>query len=148
MDPTIGKPSIINVHRENTLMAKGSKIYEAVYIVNASLDDTQIENAITRTSEFIGKQGGTVRTLDRWGRKRFAYSIQKKNNGFFVLCEFDAPGDLIAKLGRYFALEEQIIRHLIVEVDAKILKARAQQAAAAESAEAAATGTTGSGPTA
>lgn len=112
-------------------MPKGSKIYEAVYIVNASLDDAQIENVITRTSEFIGKQGGTVRTLDRWGRKRLSYSIQKKNNGFFVLCEFEALGDLLAKLSRYFALEEHIIRHLIVEVDAKMLKARAQQAAAA-----------------
>lgn len=122
-------------------MAKGTKRYEAVYIVNASLDDPQIENVINRTSEYITKQGGAVGTIDRWGRKRLAFSIEKKNNGFYVLCEFEGPGDLVARLGRYFALEEHIIRHLIVEVDANALKARAQQAAASASTETAPTGT-------
>ena len=116
-------------------MKKTAKLYEAVFIVNASLDDAQIENVINRTTEFIGKQGGSVTEVERWGRKRLAYPIQKKNNGFYVVCGFQAPGELLAKLERFFALEEQCIRHLVVEVDQKAKEAKIQRAQAAEAVE-------------
>lgn len=115
-------------------MATTNRLYEAVFIVNASLDDAQIESVINRTTEYIGKQGGSVTEVDRWGRKRLAYPIQKKNNGFYVVCEFRSPGDALTKLERFFALEEQILRHLVVEVDLKAKEAKLKRLQAAEAA--------------
>ena len=118
-------------------MEKEQKIYESTFIVNAALDDAQIEIAIEKVKDVIVKNGGEIRSTEKWGRKRLAYTIDKKNNGFYAFLEFKAPGDLLAKLERHFHLEEQVIRHLTIQLDKKALKAR-EIAAAAQKAAAAA----------
>jgi small subunit ribosomal protein S6 len=105
-------------------MAQKQKIYETTFIVNAGLDDPQIDAIIDKVKELITKHGGEIMELAKWGRKRFAYPIKKKNNGFYVLCEFTSTGDLVARLERHFQLEENIIRFLILALDKKALAAR------------------------
>lgn len=105
-------------------MENAKRVYETTFIVNASLDDTQINAVIEKVKEFILKHSGEIRELVLWGRKRFHYTIQKKNNGFYVIIEFLAPGDLIAKLERHYFLDENIIRYLTIVLDKKALKAR------------------------
>jgi len=105
-----------------------TKRYETVYIVNASLDDAQIDAIIEKTKEFIVKQGGEIQEVEKWGRKRLSFPIQKKNNGFYVVTYFSAPGDFVTKLTRYYHLEEQIIRHLTILLDKKALLALEQKA--------------------
>ncbi len=105
-------------------MEKKKNIYETTFIVNASLDDPQIDAIIEKVQEVIIKNSGEIMELAKWGRKRFAYAIKKKNNGFYVVCEFKASGDLIARLERFFLLEENIIRFLIIGLDKKALQAR------------------------
>ena len=112
-------------------MEKENKIYETTFIVNAALDDAQIEALIEKVKDIIVKNNGEVRSLEKWGRKRLAYTIDKKNNGFYAFIEFKAPGDLIVKLERHYHLEEQIIRHLTIQLDKKALKAKELATAAA-----------------
>lgn len=106
-----------------------SNIYETTFIVNVSLDDAQIGVVTEKVKDFIIKNGGTIRELVPWGRKRFAYPIQNKNNGYYVVIEFSAPTDLIAKLERHYFLEESILRYLTIVLDKKALKARTSAAA-------------------
>lgn len=103
------------------------KVYETTFIVNATLDDAQIDQVIERFREFLVKNEAEVRTLDKWGRKRLAYPIQKKNNGYYTVCEFSAPSDIAAKLERYYHLDENIMRFLTVQLSEKLLKARQEQ---------------------
>ena len=105
-------------------MEKKKKIYETTFIVNASLDDPQIDAIIDKVQEVITKNNGEIMELAKWGRKRFAYPIKKKNNGFYVVFEFSSSGDLIARLEHHFLLEENIIRFLIIGLDKKALQAR------------------------
>jgi small subunit ribosomal protein S6 len=105
-------------------MAQKQQIYETTFIVNAGLDDPQIDAIIEKVREFITKHNGEIMEFVKWGRKRFAYPIKKKNNGFYVVCEFKSPGDLVARLERHFLLEENIIRFLIIALDKKSLQAR------------------------
>ncbi|MGE5313341.1 MAG: 30S ribosomal protein S6 [Acidobacteriota bacterium] len=118
------------------------RIYETVFIVNANLEDTQIEAIIEKTKDVILKYGGEIHSIEKWGRRRLAYAIKKKNNGFYTLIEFKAPGEAIARLNRFFQLEEEVIRHLVLALDKKALKAKevalkaAADAAAQESAAA------------
>jgi small subunit ribosomal protein S6 len=105
-------------------MEHKKNIYETTFIVNAGLDDPQIDAIIDKVQESIIKNNGEIMELAKWGRKRFAYPIKKKNNGFYVVCEFKASGDLIARLERHFLLEENIIRFLIIGLDKKALQAR------------------------
>lgn len=106
--------------------------YETTFIINATLDDAQTEALITRVQENLVKNGGSVAAVEKWGRKRLAYPIQKKNNGFYVVLIFSAKGDSVAKLERHYQLDENIIRYLTVQLDAKALKARRSVARAEE----------------
>jgi small subunit ribosomal protein S6 len=105
-------------------MEQKKNIYETTFIVNAGLDDPQIDAIIDKVQEVITKNNGEIMELAKWGRKRFAYPIKKKNNGFYVVFEFKSAGDLIARLERHFLLEENIIRFLIIALDKKSLQAR------------------------
>lgn len=122
-------------------MEPQKRIYETTFILNATLDDAQIDLVIEKFKDFVTKQGGEIRTLDKWGRKRLTYSIQKKNNGFYVACELVGPPDTVQKLERYYSLDENIMRFLTVYLSEKTLKARQEQAKRSERLEAA--GTTG-----
>jgi len=100
------------------------KLYESTFIVNAALDDAQIDGVIEKVKDVIAKNGGEVRDLAKWGRKRFVYQIKKKNNGFYVVCEINATGDLVAKLERHYQLDENIIRYLTIALDKRALQSR------------------------
>jgi small subunit ribosomal protein S6 len=106
-------------------MDRAKQTYETTFIVNASLDDAQIENVVARVQDTITKNGGEITSLNRWGRKRLAYSINKKTNGFYVNIEFKAPGTLLALLERSYQLDEMILRYLTITLDSKALAARA-----------------------
>lgn len=112
-------------------MDNTKRLYETTFIVNASLDDPQVEAVITRVQETITKNGGSIAAVNKWGRKRLSYPVNKKTNGFYVNLEFEATGALIAALERSFQLDEMILRHLTIALDRRALKARAAAAAAA-----------------
>jgi small subunit ribosomal protein S6 len=105
-------------------MTQKKKIYETTFIVNASLDDQQIDAVIDKVKDLITKNNGEIMELAKWGRKRFAYPIKKKNNGFYVVCEFQSTGDIVARLERHFTLDENIIRYLIVTLNKHALEGR------------------------
>jgi len=115
---------MITSPKGNISMERKKNIYETTFIVNAGLDDPQIDAIIDKVQEVIVKNSGEILELAKWGRKRFAYPIKKKNNGFYVVCEFKSSGDLIARLERHFLLDENIIRFLIIGLDKKSLQAR------------------------
>ncbi len=64
-------------------------------------------------------------TADRWGRRRLAYTIRKKNAGFYTQLLHKSPTDIVTKLEQAFKLDEDVIRHLTVVVDKNMQKARA-----------------------
>ncbi len=101
-----------------------TRIYETVFIVNATLEDAQIDAIVEKMKDFLVKNGAEIKAVEKWGRRRLAYPIKKKNNGYYALFEFKAPGDIVAKLERQYHLEEQIIRYLTVQLDKKALKAK------------------------
>lgn len=105
-------------------MDQPKNVYETTFIVNATLDDAQLDGVIGKVTDLIQKQGGDIRELVKWGRKRFSYTIQKKNNGFYVVCEFSAPGSMIAKLERHYFLDENILRYLTIHLTPKMLGVR------------------------
>lgn len=118
-------------------MDTSNHTYETTIIINASLDDTQIDTAIGRIQETIAKNGGAVTALNKWGRKRLAYPINKKTNGFYVNIEFTAPSTLIGLLERSYQLDEMVLRYLTIKLDKKALAAKAKMAIAPVELEAA-----------
>ncbi|MER3524780.1 MAG: 30S ribosomal protein S6 [Ignavibacteria bacterium] len=106
------------------------RMYESTVIINASLEDAQVEAAIARIADIITKHGGTITELNKGGRKRLAYPINKKSNGFYVNFEFNAPPAAIGPLERSYQLDEMILRYLTVQVDKKAIEAKKAAVAA------------------
>ncbi len=102
------------------------RIYETVFIITASLDDPTITSLIDKTKEFITTNGATIRSSDIWGRKRFAYPINKKTNGYYVVIEFSDSGELVHKLEKFFNIEQDIVRFITIKLDKKALLTKAK----------------------
>jgi len=102
------------------------KVYETTFIINSYLEDAQIEAIITKVEETITKGGGVINVFDKIGRKRLAYPIKKKNNGYYCYIVFEATPDFIAKLERFYQLEEGVLRYLTIALDKKALAALAK----------------------
>jgi len=115
--------------------------YESTAIINAAIEEEQIEATINRILELIKVNGGEIIEVDKWGRKRLAYAIEKTKSGYYVVIRFEAPTDLIAKLERLYQLDEYILRHLTIVLDKFALeyfeenKTRKAQAKSEETAE-------------
>jgi small subunit ribosomal protein S6 len=113
-------------------MASPKRLYETTFVINASLDDTQIDAVIGRVQDLIARNGGVILAVNKWGRKRLAYSINKKSTGFYVNIEFEAPATSQGPLERAYQLDELVLRHLTIILDKKAIASRkAIQAAAA-----------------
>jgi len=91
--------------------------YESVVILNAALEDRQIEEATNRIKETVSVNGGEIFDIDIWGRKRLAYPIQKAKSGYYSIFYFNAPSDAIKKIERMYRLDEDIFRYLTIVLD-------------------------------
>lgn len=91
--------------------------YETVFILNPVLSDTQVKETVEKFRRVITENAGIVTNEENWGAKKLAYPIQKKGTGYYVLLEFDAIGELIAKLETAYHRDENVMRFLTFRLD-------------------------------
>lgn len=94
-----------------------NNVYESAVIINAALDDEQIQALISRIKETIVNNGGEIRDFEDWGRKRLAFMVKKSKVGYYAIFRFNAPPSLVAKLERFYVLDEQFLRYLTIKLD-------------------------------
>ena len=88
--------------------------YEAMYIVTAEMEDEAIKGVIEKFSGIITANGGEIEKTDEWGRKKLAYPIDYKTEGYYVLVNFAAAPELPRELERNFRNDESILRYMVV----------------------------------
>ncbi|HOT98847.1 MAG TPA: 30S ribosomal protein S6 [bacterium] len=108
--------------------------YETIIVIDSLLKLEEIEGIINKYERFISANGGRVETIDRWGKRRLAYEIKKRQYGFYVLIRFDAPPAMIKQLDREYRLNEFLLRTMTTLMEKRALKALAKQYAAAAAA--------------
>lgn len=113
-------------------MNEPKRLYETTFIVNAALEDPQIEAVVGRIQDVITKNDNEIVAVNKWGRKRLAYPIKRKYNGYYVNIEFNGNGSTVKQLQHVYNLDENILRHLTIRVDKKALKAREMPSAVIE----------------
>ena len=104
--------------------------YEVMLIFDASLEEETIRAAVDRFAEFIRTRGGNPGRIDRWGRRRFAYELRHRWEGYYVLMEFTADVELEEELHRMLSLADEVLRHKVIRIPEAALKARAAPAPA------------------
>ena len=88
--------------------------YEAMYIVTPEMEDEAIKGVIEKFSGIITANGGEIEKTDEWGRKKLAYPIDYKTEGYYVLVDFAAAPELPRELERNFRNDESILRYMVV----------------------------------
>ena len=92
--------------------------YEVMFIVDVTLDDQVIQTVINRSIDQIKTLGGTIGRVEKWGRRKLAYEIRKKPDGYYVLVEVSGDPTKMAALDRALFLADEILRHKIIKVPA------------------------------
>jgi small subunit ribosomal protein S6 len=87
--------------------------YEAMYILQPTLTDEELEQAVTQFEETLRTQGVEDLVTERRGKRRLAYEIQKNKEGIYVQMNYSANGVINAELERAFRLNEQVLRHTV-----------------------------------
>jgi len=104
------------------------RLYETTFIVNAALEDNDIEAVINKVINQISNNSGTIQEINKWGRKRLAYPINKKHNGYYVNLIYQSIPEFIPPLERFLTLDDTILRHLTLQIDPKLLEIRSKRA--------------------
>ena len=87
--------------------------YELAYIIDSELDEQSITAVEERVQGWIEAAGGTITNIDRWGKKRLAYPIQKRNEGYYYFVQIEMPATAGLIIERDMRLSEQILRFMI-----------------------------------
>lgn len=90
--------------------------YEIPIIFDASLEEEAIRMVLDRVSKAIESNGGKTGRLERWGRRRFAYELAHKWEGYYVLLEASAPPEAMAEAHRILSLADQVLRHKVIRL--------------------------------
>jgi small subunit ribosomal protein S6 len=85
-------------------------------IFEAGLEEDSIRASIDRATELLTGKGGAVLRVDRWGRRRFAYELKHRTEGYYVLLEVSAEPEAMAELDRMLHLADDVIRHKVIRL--------------------------------
>jgi small subunit ribosomal protein S6 len=106
------------------------RVYETTIIINAALEDPDVDAAINKISSFLENHGGVIEETNKWGRRRLAYPINKKFNGYYVHIVFNAQSNTIPAFERFLVLEDKILRHLTLQLEAEMREYRKEKSLA------------------
>ena len=114
--------------------------YEVVYIIDPAVEDEARKALIAKFNDLITGNGGSVDKVEEWGKRRLAYAIDYKTEGYYVLVNFQAEAELPKELERNLQISDSVIRYQVIRlIERKVgIKPRAVRPApvAAPAAEA------------
>jgi small subunit ribosomal protein S6 len=94
--------------------------YEVMVILDASLDDDVVNETIDRATKLVADRGGAVSKVDRWGKRRFAYEIQHRTEGYYTVIQTSAEPAVMADLERMLGLADEVVRHKVIRLPDKV----------------------------
>jgi small subunit ribosomal protein S6 len=95
------------------------RAYEIMIIFDSDLDDSGLQQMLNRVNDLITNGRGKVVNTDRWGRRRFAYEINHKHEGYYVVLEVGTEASNLDELDRVLRLADQVVRHKILRLPDK-----------------------------
>ena len=88
-----------------------------MFIVRPDVEDADLDKIIETYSGYVTQGGGVVKSTEKMGRRRLAYTVQRFNDGIYILLIVDAPASLISEVERRLRVNEQIIKFITVRMD-------------------------------
>ncbi len=93
------------------------RTYELMVILDPELEERTVAPSLDQYLNLVRQAGGTVEKVDVWGRRRFAYEIQKKTEGIYAVVELQAEPATVKELDRQLGLNESVLRTKVLRPD-------------------------------
>jgi small subunit ribosomal protein S6 len=91
--------------------------YEIMFIVDPNFPEEEIDQLNSQVEGLITEGGGNVLETEKMGRKRLAYEVDRRTEGFYVLLTVEASGEIINEVERRFRVMDNVLRYITVRVD-------------------------------
>ena len=91
--------------------------YEVMYIIDTAIDEQARTALINRFSGLVEANGGQVDRVDEWGKRRLAYPINYKTEGYYVLMYIAAPAALPRELERNLQISDSVLRYMVIRFE-------------------------------
>jgi small subunit ribosomal protein S6 len=91
-----------------------TRLYEVVYIFDSALEETAINERLTRFHTLIQQPGVEPPQVSHWGKRTLAYPVKKRETGYYVVAKFEADPPALPEFERAIKLDEGVLRHLVV----------------------------------
>ena len=96
-----------------------TRVYELMIIIDSDVADSDIDAVVTRTEELVTSEGGRIASTDNWGRRRFAYEINHKTEGTYVVWEIVTESAGLPNTERQLRLADDVVRHKVFRLPEK-----------------------------
>jgi len=93
--------------------------YEVMVILEPALEESAVQQLINRSSEVLTKSSGTVNRVEKWGKRRLAYELNHRTEGYYVLFDVTSEPGPMDELDRSLRLADDVLRHKIVRIPEK-----------------------------
>ena len=89
-------------------------VYETTFILEPGLDEGRVNEEVDRVGQWIKDLGGEVIEIQRWGKRRLSYEINRKRDGIYTLLVYQGPGAMVREVERRLKVNESVMRVLTV----------------------------------
>ena len=93
--------------------------YELAVVVSAKLEDEARAEVIEKVKAMITRFGCNVTDVDEWGKRRFAYEIQKMKEGFYYFIHFESDATVPGEVEERIRIMDNVLRYLVVKNETK-----------------------------
>jgi small subunit ribosomal protein S6 len=93
------------------------RIYENLFIVKPDATEEEVDHLVDQMSKNVTATGGTIDKVDKWGKRRLAYRIDKHREGTYVLMQFSAEPATVREFERRLRVQDSVIKFLTVRID-------------------------------
>ena len=92
--------------------------YETLFAVDIQSGEEAAKEAVAKFVTIIGENAENVQEIEGWGKRRFAYPINYKNEGYYALVTFDSTPQFPTELRRLFGIDERVMRFIVTKREA------------------------------
>ena len=92
------------------------RAYELMVIFDGDVEDTAVNAMLANVNKLVEAGGGEVKKTDRWGRRRFAYEINHKWEGIYVVLEISTEGRDLHEVERVLHIADEVVRHKVMRL--------------------------------
>jgi small subunit ribosomal protein S6 len=93
------------------------RIYEELFILDPKAPDEVVDAVVGQIEDVVTSGGGKIDKVDRWGVRKLAYRVKKREEGLYILVQFTAAAETVRELERRLRVDENVLKYITVRID-------------------------------